>query len=345
MKRLYILLFLLTLFSCSQTMKHPNISGKIKTEGNSSPNTFYVGLYNLSRFFIGEPLEFREQSEDSFSLDVAPGQYTLVVYTLETEMMRQHILIPDQNTRIRLEISLPPRGLDEDIESVTLVGEFCEWDQKKGVNLISREGIWTLGNESPLKKGDRYYFIVNDQVVYDVLEKNVEAVKKGAGLRNIYSGDKIVFDPSNYRHPVKKATARVEGFDLHDEYNRLQEDLVTFDYEAGGLLRKSSTLEKNDYSQSYSRLITKLDAMENNYDEFFGQAWLDKRLDTIVYCHPVYMEYSQLREAGNVEGETLEEFFSSERFEDFFSKHLELSKNLDPDSILLEGEFVDTLYF
>jgi peroxiredoxin len=258
-------------------------------------------------------------------------------------MMKQHILIPDQKTRIRLEISLPPRGIDEDIESVTLVGEFCEWDQKKGVNLVSREGIWTLGNESPLKKGDRYYFIVNDQVVYDVLEKNVEAVKKGAGLRNIYSGDKIVFDPSNYRHAVKQSTARVEGFDLHDEYNQLQEDLVTFTYDVGRLLGESSTLKTNEYTQSYLELVTKLDDMEENYDKFFSQAWLDKRMDTIVYCHPVYVEYSRLREAGDAEGETLEEFFSSERFEDFFSKHLELSKKLDPDSVLLDGEFVDTL--
>ena len=84
MKRLCILLLILVFISCSRPVTSSNISGDISVEGEIVPQTFYAGLYNLSRFSIGEPIQFLELTKGSFSFDVPPGQYTLVVYLLET---------------------------------------------------------------------------------------------------------------------------------------------------------------------------------------------------------------------------------------------------------------------
>ncbi|MFC2157065.1 redoxin domain-containing protein [Acidobacteriota bacterium] len=345
MRRRFIIilgLFLIS-FSCSQPESGPSISGSIQVQGDLNVGTYYVGLYNLSRFYIGDPIEFLEQAEPDFTFDVEPGQYTVVVYTFGTEKLKQHILVPDNHTRIQMEITLPPKGIEGEIDSVSLIGDFNEWNQRKALALTPHDGRWFLEGDPTLQSGDKYNYLVGGTVVYDITQDNVEAVGKGAELRNIYSGNELLFDPSDYQLPVKKATVRVAGIPFPEEYVQLVEELVTFDRAVGGLLQKSDELNEEEYEEEYRLMIGRLDRMKIQFPEFFFQAILDKRLDSIVFAHPAFIEYSRLRNSEEVSAEDLAGYYASDRFVNYYTEHLELLKQLDPESVMVAGEFAGTV--
>ncbi len=346
MKKTFCILVLLLLGAgCSRLDKKASVSGIIRTELPTPPERYFVGLYPLSlknRGYIGEPVVFEELSNPEFSLRAYPGKYILVVYALETETMKDYLLLPDSKTAITMEIELPRRGVDEDIESVLLIGDFCGWDVTKGRALSAVEGVWRLG-EHGLREGDAYNFVVNGHAVFDVANKEVEAVKRGAGLNNRYSGGDIVFDPSLYRQPRVQPIMDMHGFDMHDALLALMEDFDGFDRERAGKLVVQGISQLPDYEAAFTALLASLDRMESGYDASFRQAFLEKRMEMLLDQHPVKFELGILNQLGRPDSVLLRQVYTGRRFQNFFSSLLDQMRALDPGSVFLEGDWAGAM--
>ena len=342
MKYFVILILCLMAFSCSQHEKQSTITGEITLIDNVSPEKIFIGLYPFrNKNYIGSPVQFIEQKETKFTLTVDPGVYILVVYSLETELAKGFILVPDNKANIKANIQLPQIGIDNEIKSVKIIGKFCKWIRKNGVDLVQQGSKWILQDTTMLKKGDPYNFYINEQTVFDINQKNITAIKNDASINNIYTGEKIIFDPLQYKQPRAKATISTKGFKHNKKFTALLDDIENYEK----LVRKSSqesvNLKVEEYQEKYVSLIQSLDSLEKSYDPFFAQYFLEYRIGNLRYTDPAFKAMRRLWVKGEPDSARLENYYLSDIFTDYFSKHLTYAQKLDPKSILVKGRFAN----
>jgi peroxiredoxin len=88
-------------------------------------------------------------------------------------------------------------------------------------------------------------------------------------------------------------------------------------------------------------LFNRFDKIESKYDSGFKQLFLDKRLE-IQWIKWRYL-ISKLPKTGPSE-EQLKEFINGKEFSDFFTENMKMLNDLDPNSFLLEGKFMQNVH-
>jgi len=347
MKR--ILLFTvagLLLFGCARRQEKAVISGTINAQVQEPPEKYFVGLYPLNlqnRRYIGEPIEFIETTVPEFEIQAEPGKYILVVYSLETETMKDYMLLTDDADRISYDIELPPRGVDEEIGKVGVIGEFCRWDARDARMMTKEDGKWMLNPSGILKPGDRYNFAVNDIMVFDIVQKQIEPVRERAGLNNIYSGGPLILDPGLYQQPRLQPVIAVNGYDMHDAFISMIIDLETIDVLKMQLLQENPRLNLGEYEQNYRTLMDSLGSIQALYHPLLHQAFIEKRLELIMAHHPVGFEFSIVYRSSEPDSMLMKQIYYGRRFRDFFTSILNQLRQMDPVSPLLTGRWAGSV--
>ena len=335
------------------------ISGTIHLNGQTIPDSFFVGIAPLLSAkwspFIRRPKNSQTIYDRDFAFDLEPGLYTLVVSAFGYETLETAILVPDADTQVEVKAYLEPFGLNkkDDIEWVKLWGEFCRWRVRSPdiVELVKRDSVWVLPGENPVKEGEGYRFIVNNNnsEVYDLRHSNAKKRSSSLiGFSSIYKGGELIFDPSLYASP--KRDSRTE-FAAEDELQATFSILVKEmkDIRKKGMNSYGKMLRSADvWNSIFVDQGNRLGEIVNQYPPYFEQFLLQEAFEFLQRFHPhnrVMRELRKLRSEKNEYETKIKEHYQSAVYESYFSQMAQLAKKVDPNSLFFRtyGTFSSTL--
>ncbi len=334
------------------------ISGAIHVNGQTIPDSFFVGIAPLLSAkwypFTRRPKSSQTIYDRDFTFDLDPGLYTLVVSAFGYETLETAILVPDADTQVEVKAYLEPFGLNkkQDIEWVKLWGEFCRWRVRSPdiVELVKRDSVWVLPGENPVKEGEGYRFIVdnNNAQVYDLRHSNAKKrSSRIVGFSSIYKGGEIIFDPSLY-HPKRDSRAEfAANNELQATFSILVKEMKDIRkkgmHSYGKMLRSSDVWDSTFIDQG-----NKLGEIVNQYPPYFEQFLLQEEFEFLQRFHPhnrVMRELRKLRSEKKEYERKIKEHYQSVVYESYFSQMAQLAKKVDPKSLFFRtyGTFSYTL--
>lgn len=347
MKRIIVLLAVTCLlFSCSKPEAISKISGKINFTSGTPSGNIYIGLHTYSPYQISSfPLQLLEQQDPAFELKVKPGKYTLAVYALEYEKYTTHLFVPDNQSRIHLEITLPPQGIHPDFKEVILSGRFCNWNWQKGAPMTRRGDVWVSTDTSLVKTGEPYKFYVDDLFRNDMRQKKTKVVRDWAFLDNLHQGGEIIFDPALYLQPRQEPTAQITGDEFTQDFLAISKELEAVESEYRDLPMKMQTMPPEEQKTAFESVMSRYTELGQKYKPLFQQFFLEEKLRIFTFGHPVFREFRQHWQAGKADSVQLNQLYQSEKYQAYFSELRNLLEQIDPQSQLLDGEFIFSANF
>ena len=322
------------------------ISGTIHLNGQAIPDSFLVGIEPLLSAkwypFARKPENAQIIYDRNFVFDLEPGLYTLVVSAFGYEILETAILVPDADTQVEVNVYLEPFGLHkkDDIEWVKLWGEFCRWRRSPDiVELIKRDSVWVLPGENPVKEGEGYRFIVdnNNSQVYDLRHSNAKPRNSSRiiGFSSIYKGGEIIFDPSLY-HPKRDSRAEfAANNELQATFSSLVKEMK--DIRKKGMLSYGKMLRSADvWDSTYIYQGNRFREIVNQYPPYFEQFLLQEEFEFLDRFHPhnrVRRELRKLRSEKKEYDRKMKEHYQSAVYESYFSQMAQLAKKVDPNSL------------
>jgi thiol-disulfide isomerase/thioredoxin len=340
------LVFTLLVFFCTNELVASTISGEISFPDGRYQDSLAIELsYFRSLTHVNEALHKQIQTGTDFLFDVEPGKYTLLIYSFGCENFRKDLAVVDFDTDIKLDITLPKKGIDKDIKVVRINGEFTGWDGTKGIKLIKTGDVWKLEDTSILSVGDSYEFILDDDPheVIDIATNNIRYADM-FGWQGFYDGGEIIFDPSLYVEGTTAPSSTVSGSAIQEEYAKLLVTLDEYDHNLGD---RRDFFENKEYEEiennykEYSRILAEL---KKKTSPSLQQMILEEQLRLIMVFHPHMLRFRELYEDGSPSPVKINEFLKSDAFIDYYETTLEMLSQLDPDSFLFENEFSGALF-
>jgi len=133
------------------------------------------------------------------------------------------------------------------------------------------------------------------------------------------------------------STAKVQGFEYHDQYNTLIDEMNKFNKMLFMVNPGKATLEKmqNHNDQKTTELL----AIKANYPDYFEQIFIEAQLSNLSMHHPLTILFRDRMSDGKLDSSDIHQIYENEIFKKFFSENISLQKQLDPNSILLDGTF------
>lgn len=336
------------------------ISGTIHLNGQMIPDSFLVGIEPLLSAkwypFARKPENAQTIYDRNFAFDLEPGLYTLVVSAFGYETLETAILVPDADTQVEVKTYLEPFGLKkkDDIEWVKLWGEFCRWRVRSPdiVELVKRDSVWVLPGKNPVKEGEGYRFIVdnNNSQVYDLRHSNAKPRNSSRiiGFSSIYTGGEIVFDPSLYASKRDSRTEFVANNELQTTFSRLVKEMK--DIREKGMHSYFKMLRSADvWDSTFIDQGNRLREIVNQYPSYFEQFLLQEEFEFLQRFHPhnrVRRELRKLRSDKKEYDRKMKEHYQSAVYESYFSQMAQLAKKVDSNSLFFRtyGTFSSTLF-
>ena len=323
------------------------ISGTIHLNGQTIPDSFFVGIAPLLSAkwspFTRRPENSQTVYDRDFAFDLEPGLYTLVISAFGYEILETAILVPDADTRVEVKAYLEPFGLKkkDDIKWVKLWGEFCRWRVRSPdiVELVKRDSVWVLPGKNPVKEGEGYRFIVNNNnsEVYDLRHSNAKK-RSGRliGFSSIYTGGEIIFDPSLYVTPKRDSRMEFSANNgLQATFSGLVKEMKDFRkkgmHSYGKMLRSADVWDSTFIDQG-----NKFREIVNQYPSYFEQFLLQEEFEFLQRFHPhnrVMRELRKLRSDKKEYETKIKEHYQSAVYESYFSQMAQLAKKVDPNSL------------
>ena len=343
----YILLCLLVIVFCSKNEQGSLITGHIYYEDGIPTDSVYVGLYPLgAERYLGGYEEIQTMLSDQFTLNVNSGLYTLVLYSYEFEKFRQDIFIPDNKTHIDLTIELPRLSIPNIINEVIFhggEGRGMGWRVKRA---MEKEGeVWILKDPSVINKGEKYQIWVNGDVLWDLREKDYTVIHGWTTINNLYSGGKIIFDPSLYKKPKRKATADIKGATMEFNLQALASDLNAIEKEVRNSNHTTQNFSEEQFDSLLQAFNSQFDELEEKYTKPIDQYIFERRISLLSNLHPTYREMRNISREAKGDTSKINAFYQSEKFKNFISDKMAILKQLDPESYLLKGWFANDFLF
>lgn len=348
MKNLLSLFF--TLFfigTCTTKKESATLSGTIHLTGDAPSGLIHVGLhYPRLKNNIGSPfklLYLEESEEPKFSMSVQPGRYTLSVFTFEYEIFRTPVLIENPHSHIAMDITIPPYGIKEELDTVRIFGSFNGWDRAKAVEMVRDGEIWRMPDTTLIKENDEYQFLIEDQEYWDLGQKYFGADYRWTNYISVASSGNIIFNPSLYNRPHESATAQMSGYTFMDQYKKLAVELEKFDENFMQFRLQTRRMPLEQYRIAYDSLMTVYKNMEAKYDPSFAQIFIEKKLDDFMFLHPIRRDFVKIWQQGKPDSLKLDSLFHGSTFTSFMKEYIEEAQRLDPNSYLTEGRFAGSL--
>ncbi|MBN1480097.1 redoxin domain-containing protein [candidate division KSB1 bacterium] len=360
-----LLISTIAVFALTGAQNNAIISGAITFQGGEQPQTIHIGLYRLMPHdavvidYVGEPLQFSEQSKTSFSFDVAPGCYTMAAWAFAYERAFVEIIVPDEKSRININFNLAQKSLPGPVTDVKLTGDFCGWDERKALALKKSGIVWRVPDNINLAKGSEYKFLVSGMNAQTNTEygnmyryfpgsQNVKPVKTHATYNHIYNGEDISFDPSVYITPAGKAKITVKGFDLYHQFVALQDSLRVFEiYYHDVRADMDKYIEKDEpepVKEACSALKTRFERLEKQFDPFFAPIFHEYWLDNLLGFNPSSIDLWQLGKT-HPDSAALTDFLDNSPYIPYFKSIVNRLEDLEPNSVLVTGAFWEGLRY
>ena len=328
------------------------ISGTIHLNGETIPDSLYVGLSELKvRPF---PLAIRPKNSRtldamSFSFDVEPGLYTLVISAFGYEKLTTSVLVPYADTRVDVAATLEPMGLKPGYKWVKLWGDFCRFRPWGAIEMIQRDSVWVLPGENPVKKGEGYRFIVDmdHSGFYDLRHSHARPHKVFPTFNSIYQGGEIIFDPSLYMQPRRDSRAEFSGSEHQAAFASLADEMNTFQIEnlRAQFSRRDTTRSSKKDAFSFIEREGRFREIANRYSAYFEQFILRIRFDFLKRFHPhaeALKDMQPLKHNKQEYENKRREHYQSKVYESYFSQMAQLAKKMDPTSVFFQTYHTDT---
>ena len=134
-----------------------------------------------------------------------------------------------------------------------------------------------------------------------------------------------------------ESTASVEGFKYHDEYNSLVNDINIFNKNLFSVSPGKATMEimEKHNLQKTAELVN----LKDKYSTYFEQVFIENQLAHLAMHHPLTLLFRKYVSDGEIDSLDIVHIYNSDIFQKYFSKNMGLLRQLDPNSILLDGTF------
>ena len=348
MKRSILLaLSFLVFLSCSLKEQESTISGKVNLLNYSNDHDIKIGLYSFQPYGnLGVPLSLLHQKSPTFKFNVEQGEYVLAIYSFNHEVNRTNIVIPDNKTQISLDIKIPQLSIGNDIRKVSIIGDFCNWDDDNEIVLTQKADKWVLSDTLLLDKGDQYRFIINNkQRIWNLAEKDFKTQEKLTTFNSIYSGGEIIFNPALYLKSQYKAITEIHGSKLTEEFNTVFDELRQVGIKNRKYRKIIRTGDEKESRQAYDSMKTNLDNLQAKYDRYFSPIFIENRFDIHLFLHPYLNNYLKLLRQSELDSIKKAQLLDSQDFKNFVDEFISQVKLIDPESFLFDGELTNMVLF
>ncbi len=208
MKHLFFVLLLLFFFACGEQSDLATVSGYISVPADVRSEEVYIGLYALrTSENLGDPKIFTTSTDGAFTLQTKPGKYILGIWAKGLEDVRTRILLAKKGEQAEVKITLQKQSIPAEVNTVSVIGAFCDWKPQKAVAMVKKDDQWILDDTEILVDKQEYAFLINHQrhLVYATKNTEIAVDKKRTSFHNIYSGGEVVLIRRNFLRPGKEA--------------------------------------------------------------------------------------------------------------------------------------------
>ncbi len=352
MKKINLLLILMTLGIVFSYAQNVNVDLTVKYNSSIKSDSVYLFFYPTTKVELGQLLPVPDKRivihESESTFNIYPGAYTLGVLAFGSKSLNTRLYIPPVD-KFEMEVVLNPviigwGGITDvsQIKEVTLRGDFNKFE-KYGEILLSKNGnVWKL-EEKPqiLEDGQKYTFYVNEQETVDLLNPNILVFADWLVIKNVYSNNALIFDPSLYSLTYKESEINVIDTLKQYQFKQLVNNLNALDKEKQKIFRASS---REAAIPLVDALIPKYSALENEYSPDFSQLIIPKELE-LMTIKSIYLDAPQGNQNDPEFKEKQKDYFIGKEFETHFIKINDLTNTLDPNSFLLTEEFSNSFIY
>ena len=351
MKKL-ISILILGMFVCSVNAQKINVKCTVELNGNYQPDSIFIGLQPTrdNYFETGgnppTPILFSRVSNNKISFEAEPGIYMIGCAAWKYAHAYRLIYLNPELRSIDIKFIMNPAPIgyghiSDNIEKVELRGDYNNDNVNTRVPLEKLGKIWKLTTIPPgLKIGQKYNLAINGELTDDLLNNTFIYDKNWLMFSNIYEGNDIIFDPSIYGKPENLSQIEIKNPSvLNKQIMSLTTDLNNFSKSYKEKLKRLENPKNEINEKSVDNIFVELSNIEKKYDAGFKQLFIERTLE-IQY---VKMLSSTPSIRNNPSLEQLKEIFNSENFGNYLNSYIDLLNELDPNSYLLNGNFMNNI--
>lgn len=321
-----------------------NLNGKIKCD------SVYLFLYSTTSVELGQQLPNPAKKFVFHNLknefQMYPGAYTMAVLAFGYKSLVTRFYIPPvQNYTIGILMNPQIIGWGgiteiEQIKEVTLRGDFNQYGENGEIPLIKKGEVWKLDEKPDVLKGAKEYtFYVNDQETSDLLNPNVVSFAPWYALKNVYTNNELIFDPSLYSLVYKESELILADSIKQNQFKQMIGEINLLEKEKNKIFQKATSREAA--LLSIDSLITQYSIIEKNYPAEISQIIIEKELGLQI------IKYLGSAPHGNRNDEQVKDkqkkYMLGEESGLYFKQINGLINKLDPNSFLLNAEFAQSL--
>lgn len=348
-----LLLILGTILCLNETIAQKiNVNCKIEFTGSYKPDSIFVSLQATSdNFFetIGNPpnpIFFSRVSGNKMSFEAEPGIYMIGCAAWKySHAFRLIYLNPElKSIDIKFVMNPLPIGyghISDNIKKVELRGQYNNFDDSNKVQLEKEDKIWKLTKiPSGLKIGQRYNFVINEEITDDLLNNNFVYDKNWIAFSNIYVGNEIIFDPLVYGKPENLSEVEIKNPSaINKQIMSLTTELNNFSKSYKEMVQRIDNSKYELTEKSADSIFVELSNIEKKYDAEFKQLFIERSLE--IQDIKMLSAIPSIRNTTSIE--QLKEILDSKNFGDYLNLYIDLLNDLDPNSYFLNGNFMNNM--
>ncbi|WP_303919560.1 redoxin domain-containing protein [Draconibacterium sediminis] len=341
MKNLLILLALFLLLATKSNAQFVDVDINVTYNTTTEADSVYLFLFQTTEIAIGQKLP---ETEIKFAfhgshhkISVPPGAYAAGVLAFGTKPLVKPVYIPPvENFKIELELNPAIIGWGgitsiDKINKVTLRGDFNSFGEPGEIPMTRKDNTWIL-EEKPdvLKEGTHYAFFVNGQETSDLLNPNVSPLMEWVLLKNIYSNNELIFDPSLYSLTYKESVLRTSEPEKQKNFVELVAQVNMLDKKLED--SRKTAVSKEISLNIIDSLLWEHEELEKHYDSELKQIILDREIRLLCLK---FMMASAQGNVGNTITDEQKAYFLDEQGLNNFQAIIDKLNQLDPKSYLL----------
>jgi peroxiredoxin len=141
----------------------------------------------------------------------------------------------------------------------------------------------------------------------------------------------------NLKPKGQESTVVIEGFKYYEEYNSLVNDINTFNKKLFSINLGTANMEVIEAHNLQK--TADLMRLKEKYTPYFEQIFIENQLSHLAIFHPLTQLFKEFTRDGVIDSLDKIQIYNNDIFQKYFSKNIKLLRQLDPNSILLDGSF------